>query len=121
MASPIVHIDLVATDPAQSAQFYADVFGWERQYDEYFDYHMFSAPPGPGGGFVQAGTSMGMENNINQPLIYLGSDDIDASLARIEAHGGKQITGKTEIPGVGWFAVFADPAGNRMGLFTARS
>jgi predicted enzyme related to lactoylglutathione lyase len=27
---------------------------------------------------------------------------------------------KTEIPGMGWYAIFSDPTGNRIGLFTGR-
>jgi uncharacterized protein len=117
MPMPIVHIELVATDPAKSAQFYQDVFGWRLQHDPTFDYHMFSAEPGPGGGFVQAGESMGTENKVNEPLLYIGADDIEATMAQIEAHGGRQVLPKTEIPGIGWFAIFLDPAGNRMALY----
>jgi predicted enzyme related to lactoylglutathione lyase len=121
MPKPIVHIELVATDPAASAQFYGDVFGWNLQHDEKFDYHMFSADPGPGGGFIEAGESMGMEHKVNQPLIYIDTDDIDATLEQIEAHGGRRMLPKTEIPGIGWFAIFLDPAGNRMALYTRLS
>jgi predicted enzyme related to lactoylglutathione lyase len=28
---------------------------------------------------------------------------------------------KTEIPGIGWFGVFTDPTGNKVGLYTAQS
>jgi len=53
-------------------------------------------------------------------LLYIGTDDIDASLAKVEAHGGKTVLPKTEIPGIGWFAIFTDQTGNRLALFTAR-
>jgi predicted enzyme related to lactoylglutathione lyase len=43
---------------------------------------------------------------------------IDATLETIEAHGGKTVLPKREIPHVGWWAVFADPSGNHLGLFT---
>jgi len=35
----------------------------------------------------------------------------------IEAGGGKTLLGKTEVPGVSWYALFADPTGNRMALY----
>lgn len=54
-------------------------------------------------------------------LVYLATDDIDATLADIEAHGGKTVIPKTEIPQVGEWAVFADPAGNHIGLFVRRA
>jgi hypothetical protein len=57
-------------------------------------------------------------NKPGDVTVYLDSDDIEADLEKIEANGGKKILGKTEIPKVGWFAYFADPTGNRLGLFT---
>jgi predicted enzyme related to lactoylglutathione lyase len=54
-------------------------------------------------------------------LLYISTDDIDATLAKIEAHGGKTVVPKTEIPQVGWFGIFTDPTGNRVALFTATS
>ena len=38
----------------------------------------------------------------------------------VEARGGKTILPKTEIPGVGWFAFFADPTGNQVALFKGK-
>ena len=113
---PIVHLDIPANDPATADKFYADLFGWKIQVDQAFDYHMFQAEPGPGGGFVKVG-----ENPPYKPgevLIYVSTDDIDATLAKAESLGGKTLLPKTEIPHTGWFAFFADPTGNRIGLFT---
>ncbi|MFL5654026.1 MAG: VOC family protein [Ktedonobacteraceae bacterium] len=112
----VVHMDIPANDPATASKFYADLFGWNIQVDQAFDYHMFQAEPGPGGGFVKVG-----ENPPYKPgevLIYVSSDDIDATLAKAESLGGKTLLPKTEIPHTGWFAFFADPTGNRIGLFT---
>jgi predicted enzyme related to lactoylglutathione lyase len=48
--------------------------------------------------------------------------DIDATLSRVEANGGKTVTGRTEIaPGMGSTALFADPLGNRLGLYEPAS
>jgi uncharacterized protein len=51
-------------------------------------------------------------------VVYLETDDIDGLLKKIEAKDGKTHLKKTEIPGMGWFAFFADPTGNRMALYT---
>ncbi len=116
-AHPFVHIDLAAKDPAASAKFYADVFGWKIQHDPTFDYHMFAAEGGPGGGFVQAGQQ---GYNVGDIIPYIGTDDIDGMLKKIESMGGKTLLPKTEIQGVGWFAFFSDPGGNRVGLYTGQ-
>ncbi len=112
----IVHLEIPATDTAAASKFYADLFDWKIQVDPSFNYHMFQANPGPGGGFVQVGEASGYKPG--EVLIYVSTDDIDASLARVEALGGKTLQPKTEIPHTGWFAFFADPTGNRIGLYT---
>jgi predicted enzyme related to lactoylglutathione lyase len=121
---PIVHIEFPAANPAAAAKFYADAFDWQLQSAPEFDYHMFSAQGGPGGGFVKVSDEPNPVNvnyKIGEPLIYVQTDDIDASLAKIESLGGKTLLPKTEIPQTGWWALFADPAGNRVGLFTSMS
>jgi predicted enzyme related to lactoylglutathione lyase len=54
---------------------------------------------------------------VNEPLVYIDTDDIDASLAHIKQHGGEALSGTQEVPGQGWFALFRDPAGNRVALW----
>jgi predicted enzyme related to lactoylglutathione lyase len=121
-AQPIVHIDLPATDPKATSAFYADVFGWQVMTPPgYEDYPMFQAEGGPGGGFVRAGGGYGaVQYTVGEPLIYLNSQDIDADLQRVQAHGGEVILPKTEISQVGWWAMFRDPSGNKLGLFTRK-
>lgn len=53
-------------------------------------------------------------------LFYLRTDDIDAVLAKVSAAGGSVLIPKREIgPDVGHIALFTDPAGNKIGLFTS--
>lgn len=113
-AFPIVHLELSAKDPAATSKFYADLAGWKIEHDPNFDYYQFAAEGGPGGGFV---VPDGKQYNVGDVVPYLGVDDVDASLKRVTALGGQVLLPKTEIPGVGWYAFFADPAGNRMGLY----
>jgi uncharacterized protein len=42
---------------------------------------------------------------------------VDTSVKKVEAAGGKVITAKTPIPGMGAFARVADTEGNVIGLF----
>lgn len=113
----IVHVEIPGIDPAAASTFYAELFDWRIQVDPTMDYHMFQVEPGPAGGFVKVGEA-GMEYKVGEVLIYVSTDDIDATLAKAEKLGGKTLVSKTEIPQVGWFAFFADPTGNRIGLFT---
>jgi predicted enzyme related to lactoylglutathione lyase len=58
------------------------------------------------------------EFKIGDIIPYISTDDIDATLAQIVSKGGRILKTKTEIPGIGWYAFFADPTGNRMGLYS---
>lgn len=117
---PIVHIEIPATNSSAAGKFYGEVFGWNIQADEMYNYVQFQSEGGPGGGFVTVGSQEApIEYRPDSLLVYLATDDIDATLKTVEAHGGKTVLAKTEIPHVGWWAVFTDPSGNRLGLFTA--
>jgi predicted enzyme related to lactoylglutathione lyase len=114
---PIVHVDIPAEDTTAASKFYSELFGWEDIYSPDFDYHMFQTEPNRGGGFVKVGEPMPYK--IGEVIVYFNTDDIDATLAKVEALGGKTLQPKTEIPGIGWFAFFADISGNRLALYTA--
>jgi hypothetical protein len=113
---PIVHLEVSAKDPAAAAKFYSEMFGWKIEVDPQFNYHMFSAEGGPGGGFVEAD---GKNYKAGDIVPYIDTEDIAATLKKIETLGGRTLTPKTEIPGMGWYAIFADPTGNHVGLFTS--
>lgn len=115
---PIVHIDIPAIQGKDSAEFYAKAFDWKLEHAPEFDYWQFAAEGGPGGGFIQVGGEQ--DAKINQLVVYIGTDDVEGSLARVEANGGKTILPKTEIPGIGWFAIFSDPVGNTLALYKSR-
>lgn len=111
---PIVHIEIAADDPKVSAKFYADIFGWKMGEMPEMNYVTFEAEGGPGGGF---NSTEDEATNPEDIILYIQTEDIEASLADIKAAGGKTLLPKTEIPGMGWYAHFADLTGNRMGLY----
>jgi predicted enzyme related to lactoylglutathione lyase len=116
---PIVHIEIPATNSSTAGKFYGEVFGWKIEADQMYNYVQFQSEGGPGGGFVELAGEAPIQYKPDSLLVYIGTDDIDASLAAVEAHGGKTVLPKTEIPYVGWWAVFTDPSGNRVALYTS--
>jgi predicted enzyme related to lactoylglutathione lyase len=116
---PIVHIEIPAKKAGEAGKFYGDLFGWKIEADPMYNYVQFQAEGGPGGGFAElaGSTANNPEYKPDSLIVYVGSDDIDADLAKVESLGGKTVFPKTEIPHVGWFAIFADPTGNRIALF----
>jgi len=113
---PIVHIELATTDREASGKFYSELFGWNVQQMPEMNYAMFAAEGGPGGGFTNVDGQMTNEGDVN---IYVQTDDIDATLARASELGATTLLGKTEIPGMGWFAFLRDPSGTKVGLFSS--
>lgn len=111
----VVHIEIPTSDTKSSAKFYESVFGWKMEHNTEFDYTMWADGAGSGGGFV----SMADENADGKILIYIDSDDIDADLKKVASLGGTIIKPKTEIPGTGWYAVFQDPNGNRLAVYSS--
>jgi predicted enzyme related to lactoylglutathione lyase len=111
----IVHIEFSAKDPKAAGDFYDQLFGWKIGTIPEMDYVTFEITPHLGGGFLDIDEQ---EFKIGDIIPYISTDDIDATLAQIVSKGGRILKTKTEIPGIGWYAFFADPTGNRMGLYS---
>jgi predicted enzyme related to lactoylglutathione lyase len=110
---PIVHIEISAKDRAADSQFYSDLFGWEVEQMPEMNYATFETGEGPGGGFSPV-----MDGNPpGTVLVYVGTDDIPATLEKAVSLGGSVVVPETPIPGMGTFAVFRDPTGNQIGLY----
>jgi len=109
----IVHVEIPAANRQVSAKFYSDLFGWDAEHFEEMKYSMFQAG-NAGGGYPEIGD----DYHVGSVIVYIDSQDIDADLKRIEQAGGKTVYPKTEIPGFGSYAMFNDPAGNTLALWT---
>jgi len=111
----LVHIEFSANDLKAAEKFFSDVFGWKVQQMPEMNYAMYETGEGVGGGFNPVSDT----NLAGTILPHIGTNDVNATLADIESHGGKTLVPKTEIPGMGWFAIFSDPTGNQIGLYEA--
>ena len=113
---PVVHLEISAADTKAAGKFYGELFGWKIEVDERFDYVQFMAEDtGIGGAFVEVGDTYKAGQIL--PYVQVPAEEIEAFLEKAQGLGGQTVTPKTEIPGVGWFAMFADPTGNAIGLF----
>lgn len=113
MGNKIVHWELMGPDGDALQSFYADLFGWETEAVPGFDsYHMVNAEHSGVGGAVGKGS----EEMPQYQTIYVEVPDVDKHLAKAEQLGGKTIMPKMVIPGTVTFGLFADPAGNMVGV-----
>ena len=110
----IVHLEIPVADRKAAASFYGEMFGWVSEHmPEEMRYTTFMTG-NIGGGFGELGDNY----KPGDVTFYVGTGDIEADLRHAEALGGKTLVPRTEIPGMGWFAILADPTGNRVGLFS---
>ena len=110
----IVHFDIAAADAARAIKFHESVFGWkfEKWNNPAMNYWLITTGEGPG---IDGG--MGLKAESEMPnMNTIGVDSVDATLEIVQKNGGKIISGKSPVPGVGWFAVIADTEGNLFGI-----
>jgi uncharacterized protein len=112
---PFVHIELSAKDREASGKFYNELFGWKIQQIPEMNYATFMTGDSEhelGGGL----NPVSAESPAGTIIVYIGTDDIKASLNQVEKLGGKVLSQPMPIPGVGLFAFFKDPTGNTLAL-----
>jgi len=104
MPAPIVFFDIAGPDMARQAAFYRTVFDWDVAADG-----RFTAP-------AAAPMPATLRADPTGVIIYLGVDDVTATLAKVVANGGKVTAPRFEVKGAVVLGLFTDPAGNPMGL-----
>jgi predicted enzyme related to lactoylglutathione lyase len=117
MGQPVAFFEILSPDHERAQAFYRQLFGWQ-----------VAADPAMGGyGLVDTGAGDGAIGGGIGPAeagdagvkIHMRVDDLEAYLARAEELGGKRLVPPTELPGdFGSFAVFTDPDGNQVGLWS---
>jgi len=112
MAGTIVHFELPSADAARASGFWNGLFGWSigGSVMEGHDYRMFQAGPDQGGAVMPSETAG------SGVIVYFGTDDIDASVAKVRELGGNAEE-KQPVPTHGWFAACKDMEGNSFRLW----
>jgi predicted enzyme related to lactoylglutathione lyase len=102
--APVVFFSIFGPEGELLQRFYAGLFEWK------------AAPNGD----VMTAVSSPLPANISkgeaETIIYIGVDDINATLAKVKERGGTIRYPRFEVPGRVVLAVFKDPAGNSVGL-----
>lgn len=107
--------ELMTSDPRAAIAFYGDVVGWtaqpfggERTEDPY---NVVSGSAGPMGGIMSIPAEVKDSGMKPWWCGYIGSADVDVDARRLVEAGGSVKRAPDDIPGVGRFAVMADPGG----------
>lgn len=101
--------ELMTPDAGASANFYSAFLDWEV--GDQPDYREIEASDGHVGGMLQLTPEM-TEGGARPTWVgYILVDNVDASIAAIEAAGGRTCMPARDMPGVGRFAMMFDPQG----------
>jgi uncharacterized protein len=118
----VVHFEIPFDDKKRAMKFYTEAFGWKLTDMAEMSYVMAETvavnekqrPTEPGainGGLFQR------PKEAPYPVIYVGVDSVEQALKKAQAAGGKIVTPRTPIPGMGAYARVTDTEGNVLGLF----
>ncbi len=121
-AGKFVWYDVMTTDTKAGEAFYRDVIGWKATNSGMSDrsYTIFSAGEVPVGGLMPIPEEARAAGAKPHWTGYIAVDDVDAYAKRVTAAGGAVHRAPEDIPGVGRFAVVADPHGAELRPFQRR-
>lgn len=110
---PFVWFELLTPDAAQAEAFYGKVLGWNARHDSTapHPYTIFSVGETGVAGAYQMAASAFVGGVRPGWLGYIGVENMDAAAAALTTAGGMVHRPAQDIPGVGRFAVVADPQG----------
>ena len=109
--------ELATTDLDGAARFYSELFGWSVTPLEGMP--MPYSTINNASGHTNGGMRQTMETEPPNWLVYFGTDDIDASHAKVRELGGGSMTEPVDI-GVGKIAVVRDPQGAVFALYAGQ-
>lgn len=121
MGRPVVHFEIIGSDPAHLRSYYGELFGWEFQVGDATTETV--SPPGNYGFVNRATNGEGIDGGVGggnghapRVLFYVGVPDVEAALQEAERLGGKRRFGPEGTPGTLVVGQFTDPEGNLIGV-----
>jgi hypothetical protein len=122
MINVVTWFEIPVTDMDRAVRFHEAVFGHRLERREVDGYEMALFPshdgaPGASGALAKGDVYVPSKSG---PIVYFGVDDIDATLARAQAAGGRVLYPKKDVGAAGFVAEIEDSEGNRIALSAAR-
>jgi uncharacterized protein len=119
----VVNFEIPADDVDRAKEFYSSTFGWQLQ--DIPDMRFTIAQTTEVDEQTQLPTTPGAINGgliprtqeTPSPVITIDVTSVEEALKQVEAAGGRVVHPRTEIPGMGVYAYFADTEGNTLGLW----
>jgi predicted enzyme related to lactoylglutathione lyase len=123
MGQPVVHFEIIGTDPAGLRGFFGDLFGWEfdtsgtvaEEVSEPNDYGFIELLTADDGTGIRGGVGGG-DGYGPRSLFYVQVPNVGEALSRAVELGGQRQMGPVVAPNSLVVAHFKDPEGNLIGL-----
>jgi predicted enzyme related to lactoylglutathione lyase len=122
MSNPVVHFEIIGTQPEHLRSYYRELFGWQSdsspvseavsEPDNYGFIERISTPDGVG---IPGGIGGGLAYSSGA-IFYVGVSDVEEALQRAEQLGGSRVLGPSRAPSGLVIGQFTDPQGNRIGV-----
>jgi predicted enzyme related to lactoylglutathione lyase len=118
-----VWYELMTSDPKAAEKFYSDVVGWKARDAGMpaMTYTLMSAGAADIAGVMAIPDEAKKMGARPGWIGYVGVADVDKAAERLQKAGGNVHRAPDDIPGVGRFAVVADPGGAAFALFKGSS
>ncbi|MDP9220697.1 MAG: VOC family protein [Actinomycetota bacterium] len=123
MGNPVVHFEIIGSDPDRLRTYYGDLFGWE--FDTSAEVSAAVSEP-TGYGFTQSSTTddgMGIPGGVGggnghdpRVIFYVGVPDVEAALQQAERLGGTRTLCPDRARANLVIGHFTDPEGNLIGV-----
>lgn len=117
MGRPVVHFEVTGKDGKALQSFFSQVFDWEIEADNEFNYGTVkgseSATYGQG---IGGGIAQGPDGYSGHTTFYVEVPDVEATLKQVESLGGSRMMGPDEVmPGL-TIGLFTTPEGQVIGV-----
>ena len=123
MGQPVVHFEVIGTDPEKLRDYYGALFGWEfdtsapvsAAVSEPMNYGFVPRSTTSDGTGIPGGVGGGAGYG-SHVIFYIGVPDVEAALQKAESLGGTRRMGPERAPTGLVVGHFTDPEGNVVGV-----
>lgn len=123
MARPIVHFEVIGSNPDQLRRYYGDLFDWAFDTPSPVAQEVSQADSYGFLDLIRSGDESGIRGGIgggegydSHAVFYVGVPDVEAALQRAESLGGSRVMGPVTSPNGLVVGHFKDPEGTLIGV-----
>jgi uncharacterized protein len=114
MGNPVMHWQIVSTDPELTSKFYGKLFGWKIAAGNALGYRVVETLTAKG---IAGGIWPAPKDASSLVQLFIQVDDVDKYLQQAVTMGAKVIVPKSALPDGDTMAIALDPVGVPFGIF----